>query len=104
VLETLSGKWNYLIVSALLSGKMRNSDLARLIEGISPKMLSQSLRTFERDGLVKRTVYAEVPPRVEYELTDLGRELAGLMNHIRLWAETHVGEIHAARAMHEAAA
>jgi DNA-binding HxlR family transcriptional regulator len=98
VLETLSGKWTYLIVVALRRGTMRNSDLARLIEGISPKMLSQTLRTLERDGLVTRTVFPEVPPRVEYALTPLGHDLAGLMNHIRLWAETHVPQIHAARA------
>ena len=98
VLETLSGKWTYLIVGALSRATMRNSELARTIEGISPKMLSQTLRELERDGLVERTVFPEVPPRVEYSLTELGRELATLMNHIRLWAEEHVPQIEAARA------
>jgi DNA-binding HxlR family transcriptional regulator len=104
VLETLSGKWTYLIVSALRPGRMRNAQLARKIEGISPKMLAQTLRTLERDGLVTRTIYAEVPPRVDYLLTPLGVELAHLMDQIRTWAETHVPQITAARAMHDAAA
>jgi DNA-binding HxlR family transcriptional regulator len=104
VLETLSGKWTYLIVAALRPGRMRNAELQRKIEGISPKMLSQTLRTLERDGLVTRTVYAEVPPRVDYLLTPLGLELARLMDQIRTWAETHVPQIAAARAQHDAAA
>jgi DNA-binding HxlR family transcriptional regulator len=103
VLETLSGKWTYLIVAALKSGRMRNAELQRKIEGISPKMLSQTLRTLERDGLVTRTVYAEVPPRVDYLLTPLGLELARLMDQIRNWAETHVPQITAARARHDGA-
>jgi DNA-binding HxlR family transcriptional regulator len=99
VLETLSGKWTYLIVAALRRGTLRNAELARKIEGISPKMLSQTLRTLERDGLLTRKVFPEVPPRVEYSLTELGRELASLMDQIRLWAEVHVPQIHAARAI-----
>ncbi len=101
VLETLSGKWTYLIISALGHGRMRNADLQRKVAGISPKMLAQTLRTLERDGLVIRTVYAEVPPRVDYLLTPLGQDLSGLMNHIRTWAETHVPQIKAARAAHD---
>jgi DNA-binding HxlR family transcriptional regulator len=102
ILEMLSGKWTYLIVGALhLRGRTRNADLQRKVEGISPKMLAQTLRGLERDGLVIRTVYAEVPPRVDYVLTPLGVELAGLMNHIRLWAETHVPQITTARARHD---
>jgi DNA-binding HxlR family transcriptional regulator len=104
VLETLSGKWTYLIVAAIRRGRMRNAELARKIEGISPKMLAQTLRTLERDGLVTRTIYAEVPPRVDYELTPLGEDLARLMDQIRMWAETHVPQITAARAVHDAAA
>jgi DNA-binding HxlR family transcriptional regulator len=99
VLETLSGKWTYLIVGALRRGTLRNAELARKVEGISPKMLSQTLRTLERDGLITRKVFPEVPPRVEYSLTKLGEELAALMDHIRLWAEAHVPQIQAARAI-----
>jgi DNA-binding HxlR family transcriptional regulator len=102
VLETLSGKWTYPVISALRRGVLRNSELARIVEGISPKMLSQTLRELERDGLLRRTVYPEVPPRVEYALTDLGHDLAGLMDHIRRWAETHVPQIEAARRDHRA--
>lgn len=98
VLETLSKKWVYLTISALRYGRMRNADLARKLDGISPKMLSQTLRTLEHDGLVSREIFAEVPPRVEYELTSLGHELGGLMDSIRVWAETHAPEIMAARA------
>lgn len=67
-------------------------------------MLAQTLRTLERDGLVTRTIYAEVPPRVDYLLTPLGEELARLMDQIRTWAETHVPQITAARAVHDTAA
>jgi DNA-binding HxlR family transcriptional regulator len=101
VLETLSGKWTYLIVAALTQGRMRNAELQRKVAGISPKMLAQTLRTLERDGLVTRTVHAEVPPRVEYELTPLGTGLSGLMTQIRHWAETHVPQIKAARTAHD---
>ncbi|MCA0921865.1 winged helix-turn-helix transcriptional regulator [Pseudooceanicola nanhaiensis] len=93
VLDLLSGKWTYLTVTALRQGRMRNAELARKIEGISPKMLSQTLRGLEHDGLVSRTVHAEVPPRVDYELTALGEELAGLMDQICIWAQNHVPEI-----------
>lgn len=103
VLETLSGKWTYLIICALKQRSLRNSELSRKIEGISPKMLSQTLRSLELDGLVTRTVFAEVPPRVEYALTGLGQELAALVDHIRSWAETHMPEIAAARAARGAA-
>ncbi|MGL4320851.1 MAG: winged helix-turn-helix transcriptional regulator [Paracoccaceae bacterium] len=97
VLETLSGKWVYLIVAALRQGRMRNAELQRKVAEISPKMLAQTLRMLERDGLVTRTIYAEVPPRVDYVLTPLGEDLASLMDHIRVWAETHVPQISAAR-------
>ncbi|GGE19370.1 transcriptional regulator [Primorskyibacter flagellatus] len=100
VLDMLSGKWTYLIVRALTRGRMRNSELARKIEGISPKMLSQTLRELERDGLVVRRVHAEVPPRVDYALTPLGEELAGLMGQICDWAERHVPEVLRARLNH----
>lgn len=103
VLETLAGKWTYLVVSALKRGVLRNSEIARIVEGISPKMLAQTLRELERDGLVERTVFPEVPPRVEYALTPLGLELAGLMDTIRRWGEAHVPQILAARREYEGA-
>lgn len=97
VLDMLASKWVYLTVCALRRGRMRNGELARKLEGITPKMLAQTLRSLERDGLVRREVYPVIPPRVEYELTELGRNLAGLLDQIRSWSEEHVAEIRQAR-------
>ncbi len=102
VLETISNKWVYLVICALRAGgTMRFSDLQRKIEGVSPKMLTQTLRNLERDGLVGRIVHPTVPPHVDYDLTELGENLAGLLDQIRRWSETHVPEILAARARAE---
>ncbi|MBZ9809998.1 helix-turn-helix transcriptional regulator [Mesorhizobium sp. BR1-1-9] len=79
-------------------GRQRNGELARRLEGVTPKMLTQTLRVLERDGLVRREVFAVVPPRVEYELIELGQNLAGLLNQIRSWSEQHVPDIKKARA------
>lgn len=98
VLEMLASKWVYLVVCALRRGRMRNGELARKLEGITPKMLTQTLRVLERDGLVRREVFPVIPPRVEYELTELGRNLAGLLIQIRSWAEEHAPDIKEARA------
>ncbi|MDX8498882.1 helix-turn-helix domain-containing protein [Mesorhizobium sp. VK4C] len=98
VLETLASKWVYLTVCALRRGRMRNGALARKLEGITPKMLTQTLRVLERDGLVRREVFPVIPPRVEYELTELGQNLAGLLSQIRSWAEEHAPDIKDARA------
>ncbi|TPK65861.1 MULTISPECIES: helix-turn-helix domain-containing protein [unclassified Mesorhizobium] len=103
VLETLASKWVYLVVCALRQGRQRNGELARKLEGVTPKMLTQTLRVLERDGLVRREVFAVVPPRVEYELTELGQNLAGLLNQIRSWSEQHVPDIKEARARAAAA-
>jgi len=98
VLEMLASKWVYLVVCALRRGRMRNGELARKLEGITPKMLTQTLRVLERDGLVRREIFPVIPPRVEYELTELGQNLAGLLNQIRTWSEQHVPDIKDARA------
>ena len=97
MLETLSDKWMGLVLSALADGPRRHSELARRIAGVSQKMLTQTLRTLERDGLVTRTVTPTVPVRVDYELTDLGRTLMPVMLAIKKWAETHMDEVVAAR-------
>lgn len=102
VLEMLASKWVYLVVCALRRGRMRNGELARRLEGITPKMLTQTLRILERDGLVRREIFPVIPPRVEYELTELGQNLAGLLTQIRSWAEEHVPDIKQARARAEA--
>jgi DNA-binding HxlR family transcriptional regulator len=98
VLEMLASKWVYLVVGALRSGKRRHGELARKVEGITPKMLTQTLRVLERDGLVHREIFPVIPPRVEYELTELGRNLAELLHQIRVWSERHAPEIREARA------
>jgi len=98
VLEMLASKWVYLVVCALRKGRLRNGELARKLEGITPKMLAQTLRVLERDGLVRREIFPVIPPRVEYELTELGQNLAGLLTQIRVWAEQHAPDIKDARA------
>lgn len=85
-LDRIADKWTVLIIGLLADEPRRFSDLKRSIEGISQKMLTQTLRTLERDGLVSRTAYAEVPPRVVYELTPLGETLIDPIIAIRDWA------------------
>jgi DNA-binding HxlR family transcriptional regulator len=97
VLERLADKWTVLIVGQLAHGTRRFGELRREIRGISPKVLTQTLRTLERDGLVVRRVYASVPPKVEYTLTPLGRTLIVLVENIRNWAETHIESVLAAQ-------
>jgi DNA-binding HxlR family transcriptional regulator len=97
VLEVIANKWTNLVVCALRDGPMRFGQLRRQLEGITQKMLTQTLRTLERDGLVTRTLYPTIPPRVDYELTDLGRDAAGLFDGLIEWAQEHVSEIVAAR-------
>jgi DNA-binding HxlR family transcriptional regulator len=97
LLDRLSDKWVSLVVAALSTGPMRYSDLSRKIAGVSPKMLTQTLRSLERDGILTRTVTPSVPVRVDYELTQLGGSLAQLMTAVKSWAETHFDEVHAAR-------
>lgn len=96
-LDRIAGKWTVLVVDLLGDGTMRFSELFRRIRGISQKMLTQTLRELEADGYVTRTVYAAVPPRVEYALTPLGRSLHGLLSQVRDWAEIHVNEVEEAR-------
>ncbi|MEV0171015.1 helix-turn-helix domain-containing protein [Streptomyces sp. NPDC050803] len=97
LLDRLSDKWVSLVVSALSAGPMRYSDLTRKIAGVSPKMLTQTLRTLERDGILSRTVTPSVPVRVDYELTPLGASLACLLTAVKDWAETHIEQVHEAR-------
>ena len=97
LLDRLSDKWVSLVVAALSTGPMRYSDLSRKIAGVSPKMLTQTLRTLERDGILTRTITPSVPVRVDYALTPLGSSLAGLLTAVKTWAETHIEEVHEAR-------
>ena len=102
LLDRLSDKWVSLVVAALSTGPMRYSDLGRKIAGVSPKMLTQTLRTLERDGLLTRTVTPSVPVRVDYELTALGQNLALLLTAVKAWAETHFDEVHRSRERYDA--
>ena len=98
VLDRIGDRWTVLIIGALDIGPQRFSAVAKRVDGISQKMLTQTLRGLERDGLVTRTIYPEVPPRVEYELTDLGRSLQDPLRALQEWATAHTGAVLAARA------
>jgi DNA-binding HxlR family transcriptional regulator len=97
VLDRIGDKWTALVIGLLESGPHRFSELQRSIGGISQKMLTQTLRNLERDGLVTRTLYPEVPPRVEYALTPLGHTLCTHIAAIRHWAEANIAEVTAAQ-------
>ena len=101
VLDLIGDKWTVLIIGLLELEPKRFSELQRSIDGISHKMLTQTLRGLERDGLVNRTVYPEVPPRVEYTLTPLGETLCAPIDAIREWAETHIDEVSAAQVSYD---
>ena len=92
-LDRIADKWTALIVGRLAEGPRRFGQLRRDVSGISAKVLTQQLRGMERDGLLRRRVYASVPPRVEYRLTPLGQTLIGPLEAIRGWAECHVAQM-----------
>lgn len=116
LLDRISDKWVMLILAALGGGcshqkgadrageprSMRHSELARLLAGASQKMLTQTLRSLERDGLIARTATPTVPVTVCYELTDLGLSLHQLMRGLKTWAETHMDDVLANRATYDA--
>ncbi|MDJ0466896.1 helix-turn-helix domain-containing protein [Streptomyces sp. H27-C3] len=102
-LDRLGSKWSVLIILTLATGTRRFSVLRSDIAGITAKVLTTNLRDLERDGLITRTVYAEVPPRTEYALTPLGATLITPFAAIRDWAETHAAEIHHNRNAHQTA-
>ena len=97
VLSRVGDKWTVLVVELLADGPKRFNELRRLIGNISQKMLTTTLRGLERDGLVTRTVYATVPPRVDYQLTDLGQELRAPVQALAGWARANIGRINDAR-------
>jgi DNA-binding HxlR family transcriptional regulator len=102
LLDRISDKWATLVLVGLEDGPQRYSELARRIAGVSQKMLTQTLRSLERDGLVTRTVAATVPATVTYELTPLGRSLQEVMHQLKLWAESHMASVLEARASYDA--
>lgn len=97
MLDRIGDRWTVLVVGALNDGPMRFGEITRRIDGVSQKMLTQTLRALERDGLVKRTLYPQVPPRVEYELTEAGRTLRDPLKALEDWATTHMGGVLEAR-------
>lgn len=97
VLDRIADKWTVMIVGQLAKRTLRFGEIRRAVGGISQKMLTQALRGLERDGLVSRRIYPEVPPRVEYALTALGRTLTGVLEQIRGWSEQNIETVLAAQ-------
>lgn len=89
-LEVIGGKWKCVILCHLTYGKKRTSDLKRLMPGITQKMLTQQLRELEEDGIVLRKVYNQVPPKVEYELSEYGWSLKSILDSLCAWGERHI--------------
>lgn len=89
ILQLIGSKWSMLLLCSLRSGALRTGALRREVGGISQKMLTQTLRDLERHGLIERISYDEIPPRVEYKLTRLGRSLSNLIDEIEQWIESH---------------
>ena len=103
-LEHVTGRWGALTLGALHEGSLRFNELRRRVDGVSEKMLSQTLQSLERDGLVHREAQPTNPPRVDYELTPLGQSLSDVLGQLKTWAEQHMPEVDRARAAHDAAA
>ena len=101
LLARISDKWVPLVLAALSDGPQRYSQLSRTIAGVSQKMLTQTLRSLERDGLLTRTVTPTVPVTVSYELTEVGRSLQEVIGGLKAWAETHMESVLAARASYD---
>lgn len=97
VLARIGDKWSVFVIMMLIGGPMRFNELKRKIGGISQRMLTLTLRGLERDGLVTRTIFPTIPPRVDYELTDLGRGLAKPVQTLGKWAFEHLPQIEGAR-------
>lgn len=102
VLHRVGDKWSVFVIDRLGLGSQRFSELRRGIDGITSRMLTVTLRGLERDGLVTRTIHAVIPPRVDYELTPMGTTLLQTIEQLIAWADTHSGDIYAARAAYDA--
>ncbi|MBB4713288.1 winged helix-turn-helix transcriptional regulator [Streptomyces luteogriseus] len=101
ILDRIADKWSLLVIALLDNRRLRFTELRREIDGVSQRMLTVTLRSLERDGLVKRTVHPVVPPRVEYELTSLGRTLHTTIQSLVTWTEAHREEIAQARSAYD---
>jgi DNA-binding HxlR family transcriptional regulator len=102
VLDRVADKWTVLVLGLLGDGPMRFNRLRREVEGLSQKVLAQTLRSLERDGLVRRTAYPTVPVTVEYALTPLGSTLARAVDPLRVWAEDHIDAVLQAQRAYDA--
>lgn len=96
-IELVANKWRIAVLHLLTPGPLRTRDLQRGLVDVSPKVLTQTLRSMERDGLIERKVFAVVPPRVEYQLTKMGRSLLAPLRELCLWARANSAERDAAR-------
>jgi DNA-binding HxlR family transcriptional regulator len=103
VLDCIADKWTVLIIGKLAGGTLRFAQLRRAVDGISQKVLTNTLRELERDGIVTRRIYASVPPKVEYSLTALGLSLCSLVEGICGWAEANIEQVQAAREVYDGA-
>ena len=101
VLDHVGGKWRISILLAAIAGPVRFSELERMVEGISRRMLTLTLRNLERDGLLIRTVYPTVPPKVEYTATEMARELHDALATLTDWAQRHRADIATARTAYD---
>lgn len=101
ILNRIGDKWSVMVVSTLHEGPVRFNQIRRTIGGISQRMLTRTLRNLERDGLITRTLYPEIPPRVEYELTELGRTLLPTIGALWDWAGIHHDDIVSARLQYD---
>lgn len=101
VMDLIADKWSMMILQTLCHKQLRYSEVHRRVEGISQKMLTSTLRQLERDGIVKRTVYPVIPPKVEYELTPLGYSVFDIIDALRGWSINHLQEVQAARYMYD---
>jgi DNA-binding HxlR family transcriptional regulator len=97
ILSRVGDKWSVFVIMMLSGGPKRFNELKRMINGISQRMLTLTLRGLERDGLVTRTIFPTIPPRVDYELTDLGRGLSQPVEALGKWAKDHLVQIETAR-------
>jgi DNA-binding HxlR family transcriptional regulator len=101
LVHTIGDRWSLLVLSSIEHQTLRHQQIRRAVEGISQKMLTQTLRTLEREGLVTRTVHASASPKVEYALTPLGNDLASVIRSLREWAYANIDEIQSARAAYD---
>jgi len=102
LLDRIADKWVALVVKSLMDGPKRYSEVSHQLAGVSQKMLTQTLRGLERDGMVTRTVTPSVPVRVDYELTPLGASLSDVLGQLKTWAEQHMPDVDRARTEYDA--